>query len=213
MDHSPFENLFKTLLPIIIFIIWALLSRPAQKKKKEQEALRRRRQKELETAENTLPETDRPVDEQVREHGAAKDDWKRSLEDVLEEMGLPVERKPAPPPVNQPANEKAAPPPESLEEESLEDLEPEVVPEKVVDEKMKSHLAIQEAAYTLSVSPIDSQKVYATATESTPALISETTHETVIAKYAAGELQKFIVWSELLGRPVALRDENNFQKS
>ena len=72
---------------------------------------------------------------------------------------------------------------------------------------MKSHLAIQEAAYTLSTSPIDSQKVYATPTGSVPANASESPLETVMAKYTADELQKFIVWSELLGKPLALRDE------
>jgi hypothetical protein len=211
MDHSPFEGLFKTLVPILIFVVWALISRPAQKKKKE-EKLRRRRQREMEEAQR---QTDLPSGSEQQPE-PAKEEWKQSIEDVLEEMGFPVERKPAPPPsqqpVRKPVEEKPKPSEVLPESQSLEDMEPEVVPqkaipEKAVDEKMKSHLAIQEAAYTLGASPIDSKKVYATATEPAPALASETRREPAGEKYAAEELQKFIVWSELLGKPVALRDE------
>ena len=204
MEHSPFENLLKTLVPLIILIIWAMVSRPA-KKRKQEETFKRRRRQETETQEPAW-ETSSSSGEQTEEDKTAKDDWKRSLEEVFKEMGMPMEQKPAPPSTKKPMEIKM-PPPESLEGDSLEDLEPEVVPEKSIDEKMKSHLAIQEAAYTLSASPIDSQKVYATQTGSVPGGSSETPLETVMAKYAADELQKFIVWSELLGKPLALRDE------
>jgi hypothetical protein len=207
MDHSPFEGFLKTLAPIVIFIIWAMLSRPAQKKKKEQEELRRRRQQEIEASQTASPDTDRSSD-RMQEPEVAKEDWKRSIEDVLEEMGLPVERKPAPPPMNQPAQEKTTLPSESPEEEqSLEDLEPEVAPEKAPDEKMKDHLAIQEHAYTLAASPIDNQKAYFTAAEYLAENASQPHTETGGKDDTAGELQKFIVWAELLGKPVALRDE------
>ncbi len=215
MDHSPFEGLFKTLLPILIFIIWAMVSRPAQKKKKEQEESHRRRQREPERAgrEASRETSDAAGGERIPEPRSAKEDWKRSIEEVLEEMGLPVERPPAPAPIDRPAAEQPAPRSESpVEEQSLETLEPEVVPdkvvpEKVIDEKMKSHLAIQEAAYTLAASPIDSQKVYATAAESTSENTFDNGQEPVTAHYGADELQKFVVWSELLGKPVALREE------
>jgi hypothetical protein len=120
--------------------------------------------------------------------------------------------------MDQPSVEKIPSRRESpVEEQSLESLEPEVahekavlekvIPEKAVDEKMKSHLAIQEAAYTVDVSPIDNQKVYATAAEIAHANIGDTPHHTNTTYYTADELKKFIVWSELLGKPIALREE------
>jgi hypothetical protein len=190
-----------------------MLSRPAQKKKKEQEELQRRRQREIEAAEESSREAAGPSDEQMLKPENAKDDWKQSIEDVLEEMGLPVERKPAPVPMDQPSPEETTPRRESpVEEQSLENLEPEiapekVVPEKAVDEKMKSHLAIQEAAYNLTVSPINSQKAYATVTDSASTNIFDTPRETVMAQYTTDDLRKFIVWSELLGKPIGLREE------
>jgi hypothetical protein len=213
MDHSPFEGLFKTLLPIIIFIIWAMVSGSAQRRKKEQAVLKRQKQQEIETAGETASETDRPSNQKVQEPDATKkEDWKRSIEDVLEEFGLPIERKPIPQTINQPAEKTAAAPVEHSPEEesqSLEDMEPEVVPEKAIDEKMKAHLAIQESAYTLSASPIDNQKAYSITTfDSMPASGSDgAPHETLqIENASARDLQKFVVWSELLGKPVALRD-------
>jgi hypothetical protein len=212
MDHSPLEGIFKALWPIIIFIIVAIASNSSQKRKKAQEdALRRQRHKEIETAQQPSSETGRPS---IPGPVATKqEDWKRTIEDVLEEMGLPVERKPEPPPMPEPAVQKKAPPPgESPEEESqsLEDLEPEIVQEKAIDEKMKAHLAIQENAYALGASPIDNPKVYSTATsEAISAGASETPREKTQTAYDSGaeDLQKFIVWSEVLGKPVTLKDE------
>jgi hypothetical protein len=206
MDHSPFEGIFKTLLPIAIFILWAMVSRPAKKKKKEQEALARRRQREIESA----PSEPTSSSGHIPEPEPVEGDWKQSIDDVLEEMGLPVERKPLPPspsPVEKSA-EKVVPPKEPIEEQSLEDLEPEIVPKKAVDEKMKSHLAIQEAAYILGESPIDNQKVYVTPAESSLSEnASRSFSETSDKSPGPGDLKKFIVWSEVLSKPVSLRDE------
>jgi hypothetical protein len=184
----------------------------AQKRKKEQEALRRRRQQEAETGAKIPTKIDHSSGEQPQKQEAIqKDNRKRSIEDVLEEMGFPVERQDPQPVPTHHKEEKTAPPPKMQEEEalSLEDLKPEVVQEKVIDEKTKAHLAIQEGAYTLSASPIDNPKAYSTALNgSITDSGSETPQEKVQTAFAsARDLQKFIVWSELLGKPVALRDE------
>jgi hypothetical protein len=210
MDHSPLEGFFKLLLPILIFIAWPMFTN-AQKRKKEQEALRRRRQQDFETAKETRPKADDRSDEQIQKQEPAIDTRKRSIEDVLEEMGFPVDRHAPQPKPTHHAEEKTAPPPEMQEEESqsLEDLKPEVVPEKAIDEKTKAHLAIQEGAYTLSASPIDNPKAYSTALSGS---ISDSGSEFPQGKAPKAyespkDLQKFIVWSELLGKPVALKDE------
>jgi hypothetical protein len=212
MDHSPFEGFFKLLLPILIFIAWPMFSN-AQKRKKEQEALKRRRQQEAETAAQIPTEIDYSPSEQKQEQAVnPKDSRSRSLEDILEELGFPIEQEkaPTPKPASHPV-EKTAPPREMPEESpSLEDLKPEVVSKKAPDEKMKAHLAIQEGAYTLSASPIDNQKAYLIETSIADGG-SEVPHEPIQTAYAsAGDLQKFIVWSELLGKPVALKDDGRW---
>ena len=183
----------------------------AQKRKKEQEALKRRRLQEADRAAQKPTEIDHSPSQQKQEQETnQKDNRKRSLEDMLEEMGFSVERKQAPLPMPTKHPVKTAPPQEMPEEsQSLEDLKPEVVPEKVTDEKMKAHLAIQEGAYTLSASPIDNPKAYSTAlSRSITDSGSEAPHEPIQTAYAsARDLQKFIVWSELLGKPLSLKDE------
>jgi|GEM_PF-2238370 hypothetical protein len=89
---------------------------------------------------------------------------------------------------------------------SLEDLQPEVVTESATDGAMKSHLAIQAGAYDLAISPIDNQKAYSTAIENIPTSESGTSFHTTQSGPSVAALQKYIIWSEILSRPVALRD-------
>jgi hypothetical protein len=202
MEHHEFSKIIQTLLPIAIFVLWALLSRPAQKRKKAQEALeRKRRESEAARAE---PMHQEPADNaHAEDTTAGENKWRGALDDMLSEMGLPVERRPSPLPVETPSEKKPELPEEA---QTLEDLEPEVAPQKPVDKQMKAHLAIQERAYTLAASPIESQNAYSITTESFPAIGSESLQATSLSSYSADELQKFIVWSEVLGKPIGLRD-------
>jgi hypothetical protein len=213
MDHSPFEGLLKTLVPIIVFVMWAIVSGSGQKRKKAQEeALKRRRQEELERPRQRAAEPGEPSDEAIAKPGATKqEDWKRTIEDVLEEMGLPIERKPEPRPMSEPGPQKKAPPPgePDEEEESLEDLEPEVatVPETVSKGKEIPKKQIQyesrDNAYKQAASPLDGTAAFAA-----PILAPlDEIGSPPASQHSMEDLQKFIVWSELLGKPVALREE------
>ena len=201
MEHHDFSKIIQTLLPIAIFVLWALLSRPAQKRKKAQEALEHKRlESETSHAESAYRE---PADNaHAEDNGAGKNKWRGALDDMLAEMSLPVERQPSPRPIGTPPEKEPLP----EEAQTLEDLKPEVAPEKPVDKQMKAHLAIQERAYTLAASPIDNQNAYSTITESIPVTASKSLHATSLSSYTADELQKFIVWSEVLGRPIGLRE-------
>jgi hypothetical protein len=89
---------------------------------------------------------------------------------------------------------------------SIEDLQPVATQEPSTDGAMKSHLAIQASAYDLAISPIDNQKAYSTAIENIPTSESATSFDTTKSGRSVVELQKYIIWSEILSRPMALRD-------
>jgi hypothetical protein len=224
MEHHDFSQMLKSLWPIIILIVWTLFSLPAQKRKKEQEELKRRkRQQELEREQNAPQGTqeNRPT-----EHlkNTPKPEWKRSLEQVFEEMGFPLEHEEKIPPAEQPAQKtmneetKSSRPieikpgssrptmeHESIEDSrSLEDLTPEVPPEKPINKTKKNGPVpiIKENTYSLGISPIDDKKAYATSSVSIAESASEDS-----PKKTTEEFQKFVVWAELLGKPVALREE------
>jgi len=155
MEHTDFHKIFQTLLPIAIFILWALFSKSGKKRGK------------------AAP---------VPRH-------ERSDHDQSEGPS--------------PAAEKSMP---EHNTRSLEDLQPEVVTEPATDGAMKSHLAIQAGAYDLAISPIDNQKAYSTAIENIPTSESGTSFHTTQSGPSVAALQKYIIWSEILSRPVALRD-------
>jgi hypothetical protein len=129
MDHTNFPKIFQTLLPIVVFVLWAMFSGANKNKKK---AARPR-----------------------QEHPPV----------MPGEVGLPPKRH-----------------------ETVKT--PETVFESPVAEKL-----FQPPSSAL---PID-QKPYATG-EHGPVESAD------YANHSLEELRKFIVWSEILARPLALRD-------
>jgi len=194
-----FHKIFQTLLPIAVFVAWALISRPAKKRKKEQAALERKRR--MEQAEEASGDLASPLPEHPVSHppvGAER--WKQTLEDIFGEMGVPVERGPAPPPAQKPRQEHRD---IAQESQSLEDLEPEVprVPSKAPAQKTATPLS--EGAYALHDSPITSKAVYAIGPDQAAV---EDRRLNALGVYSEAELQRLIVWSEVLGRPLAFRE-------
>jgi len=211
MEHTDFHKIFQTLIPIAIFIFWALISRPAKKRKKEQEALeRKRRAQQREEQENrqVAPSPEESVHEDGH-RGQGTQTWKRTLDDILGEMGVPMEREePEPRPIETPRYEKArhekartAPESKSLEEPKIDiKKEPKLAIKETID------APIVEGAYTLHDSPITSKTAYALG----PSLAAQSSTEDQrlhdLGGYSAAELQRLMVWSEVLGKPLALRE-------
>jgi hypothetical protein len=199
MDTMDFHKFFQTLLPIAIFVAWALISRPAKKRKKEQAALeRKRRMEQAEEASGDLASS-HPEHPASHPSGGAER-WKQTLEDIFGEMGVPVEREPAPPPAQAPRREHAE---ISQESQSLEDLEPEVPPAGSKVAAQKTATPLSEGAYALHDSPITSKAVYAIGPDQAEV---EGRRLNALGVYSAAELQRLIVWSEVIGKPLAFRE-------
>jgi len=194
-----FHKIFQTLLPIAFFVVWALISRPAKKRKKEQAALeRKRRMEQAEEASGDLASS-RPQHPVSHPPGGAEK-WKQTLEDIFGERGVPVERQPAPPPAQAPRREHADIP---LESQSLEDLKPEVPQALSKVAAQKTATPLSEGAYALHDSPITSKAVYAIGPDQAAV---EDRRLNALGVYSEAELQRLIVWSEVLGRPLAFRE-------
>jgi hypothetical protein len=221
MEHLDLPHLLKSLMPVLIFVVWALFSLPNNKKKKDREALKRRKLEELERAETQVSRDENGAHD-LGKQPTPKSEWKRSIEQVFEEMGFPLEKEQKSPPPEM-RNEPSLPQSEKTgtthshntrtvsslpkDSRSLEDLEPEIPVGKPPEKTHTVALPVKDGAYSLAASPIDDKKAYAQTSLSGTENSSYALSQNLTGKISPHELQKFVVWSELLGKPVALREE------
>ncbi|HAJ78301.1 MAG TPA: hypothetical protein DCO75_00895 [Fibrobacteres bacterium] len=194
MEHTDLHKLVQTLLPIAIFALWAMFSKPARKKRKERaEQENRQRQNE-----NDVPDFQQQEMGTVVYHEQNMEILKesQSLEDVSTNEEESLESKDSFTSAPEVVLDTPAVSQKSTEKLSV-DLLTDLPQNKISVEKVLS-----ENAYAQSVSPINSQTAYSIATPATgiPAQGSD------MATCSTNELRKIIVWSEILGKPVGLRD-------
>ncbi len=196
---------------VILFVIIMFLSQLAKAKQK---------QKQAETEPNrrgTGPQSATP-EEQSNDHTTTNDgrdpikkeepsQLKRTLDEIFGELGIPV------PGEQEPNSEK---PHGYTEPQKNRPAEETVTKNKRIDSKEPKQYPVSVSVATAAISAVqkDANAAYDSASPLTEkniyAVSSSVVEEerSLLGKYDAKELQRLVIWSEILAKPKALQEEN-----
>jgi hypothetical protein len=192
-------HLVQKLLPLIIFIFFIFLS---QKKPKN------RVPPSHEPQRHPFPRQEPSSPPQPKKQ--PEDKTREAIEDILRGMGLPVPETPRPkpepvPPPPTPTTRKAP----TVERPRMTPGSPERKPPvelktKPVPKKRYAEISESEPESTAPESVLQISEI--SASPSMEHAESEPAAKTPFVFESANDLQKAIVWSEILGKPVGLRE-------